>query len=212
MLRGPGRTRRLGRSVWPTWRVVASGYSVLELVFVAGTIGTLSGIAVPQFLTALDNFRTAGAARYVSARLQRVRMEAVMRSADVALQVTQTAGGYCFGVYADGNRNGIRTRDIQRGIDRALGATERLADHFTGVDFGAIRNLPPVDPGGTPPGDDPIRIGAGNLATFTTAGTATAGSVYIRGRTAQYVVRIFGETGKTRVLKFDSRTRQWRPL
>jgi hypothetical protein len=37
--------------------------------------------------------------------------------------------------------------------------------------------------------------------------------VYIRGRGgAQYAVRIFGETGKTRMVKFDRRTGRWRPL
>ena len=51
------------------------------------------------------------------------------------------------------------------------------------------------------------------MATFTATGTATAGSLYIRGRRdVQYVVRIFGETGKTRILKFNPRTRQWNPL
>ena len=28
----------------------------------------------------------------------------------------------------------------------------------------------------------------------------------------QYVVRFYGQTGKTRVLKFDVRARQWKPL
>ena len=191
----------------------ARGSSVLEVAFVAATICTLGGFAVPQTLAALDDYRAAGAARYLSGRLQRARMEAILRSADVALQIVQTPAGYTVGVYADGNRNGVKSRDIQRGVDRVLLAPERLADHFPGVDFGAIPKLPPVDPGGTPPGDDPIRIGSSNLASFAASGTATTGSLYIRGRgSVQYVVRIYGETGKTRVLKFDARTRQWRPL
>ena len=42
---------------------------------------------------------------------------------------------------------------------------------------------------------------------------SSAGTVYIRSRRdAQYAVRIFGETGKTRMLKFERRTRRWRPL
>ena len=90
---------------------------------------------------------------------------------------------------------------------------ERLFDQFTGVDFGAIPGLPAVDVGGTPPGADPIRLGNSSLATFTPTGTSSSGSLYIRGRrNAQYVVRIYGQTGKTRVLKFDARTRQWKGL
>jgi hypothetical protein len=189
------------------------GYSVLELVFVAALGITLTAAAVPQYLSAIDDFRAVGATRYISARLQRARMEAVTRSAQVAVQFTQTAAGYSYAVYVDGNRNGVLTRDIQRGIDRLVGAPERLPDQFTGVDFGAIPGLPAVDAGGTSPGTDPIRLGSGNFASFSPAGTSSSGTVYIRSRRdAQYAVRIFGETGRTRMWKFDRGARQWRPL
>lgn len=174
---------------------------------------TLSAMAVPPFLAAQDDLRTAGAAQYLSARFQRARMEAVMRSAAVAVQFTQDASGYTFAVYVDGNGNGVLTRDIQRAVDRRIGASERLPDQFRGVDFGAIPGLPAIDPGGTPPGNDPIRLGAGSLATFTPSGTSTSGTVYIRSsRGAQYAVRVFGDTGKTRRLKFDRGDRTWKPM
>ena len=190
-----------------------SGYTIVELLFVLGTVATLSSVAVPQVLAGLDDFRTAGAARHIAARLQRARMDAVVRSADVGLQVTTTAGGYNYAVYVDGNRNGVRASDIQGGTDKRLVPPERLSDQFTGVDFGAIPGLPAVDSGGTPPGTDPIRLGSSSMATFAASGTSSSGSLYIRGRrNAQYVVRIYGQTGKTRVLKFDARSRQWKGL
>ena len=190
-----------------------AGYSLVELVLVTSLCLTLSAIAAPQTLTGLDDVRTEGAARYIATRFQRARMEAVMQSTAVAIQFTQNSGTYSYGMYVDGNRNGVLTRDIQRGADRQLGAMERLSDQFPGVDFGAFPGLPAVDSGGTPPGADPIRFGAGSLVSFSAAGTSSSGSIYIRGRrTAQFVVRVFGETGRTRVLKFDGRSRQWRPL
>ena len=66
-------------------------YTIVELLFVLGMVATLSSVAVPQVLAGLDDFRTAGAARHISARLQRARMDAVVRSADVGLQATSTA-------------------------------------------------------------------------------------------------------------------------
>jgi type II secretory pathway pseudopilin PulG len=189
------------------------GYSLLELMFVAGLGVTMSAVAVPQYLAAIDDFRASGAAHYISTRFQRARMEAVMRSADVAVRFTETPDGYTYAVYRDGNRNGVLTRDIQRGTDAAIGAVERLTDNFSGVDFGAVPGLPAVDPGGTPPGNDPIRLGAGSLASFSALGTSSSGTVYIRSRRdAQYAVRLFGETGKTRMWKFDRATGKWRPL
>jgi len=50
------------------------------------------------------------------------------------------------------------------------------------------------------------------MAAFDPRGTSTTGSLYVRCRNAQYVIRIFGETGKTRILKFDLGGRIWRPL
>jgi len=180
-------------------------------VFVLGLVVTVSGMAAPQLLSGLDDHRTAGAARYISARMQRARMDAVMRSSEVAIQFTQVGTGYTYAAYRDGNHDGVRTRDIQSGVDPLVGSAEGLPDHFASVDFGVQAGLPAVD-GGTPPGGDPIKLGASNLASFSSNGTATSGSVYIRGRRAQYVVRIFGTTGKVRILKFDRVANEWKPL
>ena len=192
---------------------VLRGYSLIELTIVVGLVATLSAITAPPLLTNLDDFRTAGAVRHMSARLQAARMEAVLRSADVALRFTAVPGGYTYTVFQDGNGNGVRTRDIQRGTDRQIQAPERLRDQFPGVDFGTLPGLPPIDPAGSPPGDDPIRLGSSDILTFSALGTSSSGSLYIRGpHTAQYAIRILGESGKTRLLKFDSRARQWKPL
>ena len=135
-----------------------------------------------------------------------------MRSAVVALRFTPAGAGYAYGVYVDGNRNGVLARNIQQNIDRPISGTERLSEQFTSIDFGAIPKLPGID-GSTPPGSDPIRLGAGNTTSFSATGTSSAGTIYIRDRrNSQYAVRIFGDTGKTRLLKFDRTTWQWRPL
>src|SRR5262245_45405335 len=187
-----------------------AGYSLIELVFVAGLVATLGAVAIPQTLATIDTFRAIGATRYMSTRLYRARSEAVMRSADVAMRFVHGDAGYSFAVYIDGNRNGVRAADIDHGIDRQIGAVERLGDSFAGIDFGAIPDLPPVDEAGTAPGADPIRLGSSDSVTFTAMGTATPGSLYIRSRRgAQFVIRIFGQTGKTRMLQFNVRTWKW---
>lgn len=189
------------------------GYSLIELLLALGLIVTLSGIAIPPILAALDDFRTYGAARYLSGRLHQTRMAAVVRTSNTAMRFSRAEQSYAYAVYLDGNRNGVRSLDIVRGVDRAIQKQERLPDLFPGVDFGAVPGLPSVEPGSPPPGDDPVRLGSANMAAFSPLGTSTPGSLYIRGRRdAQYVVRLFGQTGKIRVLKFNPRTRQWKPL
>ena len=189
------------------------GYSLLESLFVLCAMATVGGMAVPRLSTALDEYRTAGAARYLSARIQRTRMEAVTRSANVAMQFVETTTGYAYGMYVDGNGDGVRTADIKKAIDRRLGAMERLPDNFAGVGFGLLPSLPPVEPGSPAPGTDPIKLGASNLLSYSATGTSSSGSVYICGRSgAQYVIRVLGDTGRTRILKFDARSGQWKPL
>lgn len=207
----PGRDGRSGRPLRA--RFGDEGYSMIELMFVVGLAATVTGIAVPQSRWALDEARTLGAVRYLTSRIHQVRMEAVKRSQSAGLRFATSDDSYTYAAYADGNRNGLRTVDIADGIDAAVYPTERLSDLFAGVEFGALPGLPSVDPSAPAPGSDPIRLGASNLLTFSPIGTATSGSLYVRGpRSAQYVIRIFGETGRTRTLKFDARTRQWGPL
>lgn len=182
---------------------------MLELMFVTAVIATLSGVAVPQTLASLDDVRAAGATRYISSRFYRARMEAVMRSTSVAIQFSRVGGHYTFAVYQDGNGNGVLASDIASGMDRRVSPIESLSDNFKGVDLGAIPGLPAIDPGGAPAGDDPIQLGASNILTFTSHGTSSSGTVYIRGA-SQYAVRVFGDTGKSRVLKF--RAGRWSQL
>jgi hypothetical protein len=106
----------------------------------------------------------------------------------------------------------VLSRDISDGVDRQVGPVESLNDQFPGVNFGARPGLPSVDPGSVPPGSDPIRFGSSDMAVFTASGTATPGSVYIRGRRdTQYVIRVFGDTGKVRILKYHPIPRSWVP-
>jgi type II secretory pathway pseudopilin PulG len=189
-----------------------TGYSLIELLFVMAAAATAGSIAIPPLLSALDDYRTAGAVRYISTRIQRTRMEAVTRSTSVAMQFVQAGTGFSYRTFIDGNGDGVRTQDINNGVDRPLGAIERIPDNFSGVDFRVLPGLPAVDSSVLPPGTDPIKLGSSNLLSYSPIGTSSSGSVYICGRSnTQYVIRVLGDTGRTRILRFDARTRQWTP-
>jgi type II secretory pathway pseudopilin PulG len=186
-----------------------AAFSLIELMFVLGVAATLAAAALPQVAASVDEFRAGGAARYVAARLQQARVRAITRNRDTALRITRDARGYVVSVVEDGNRNGVLTRDVVDGVDTPVGPPEHLADQFPGVDFGAISGIPGAE-GSAAPGSDPIRLGAADSVTFTATGTATSGSVYVLGqRSTQYVVRIYGETGRTRILRYNPRTHTW---
>jgi type II secretory pathway pseudopilin PulG len=193
--------------------VAAPGYCLIELVAAVGIAATVSAAAVPQLLVTVDDSRALAAARYITSRLQETRMEAVTRTINVAMRIVQNGASYDYAVYADGNGNGVLSRDIQRGIDPAVHAAERLPERFTDTDFGVLPGVPAVDPASAAPGTDPIKLGSSNMVSFTAVGTSSTGTLYIRGkRSSQYAVIVFGETGKTRIMKYIAATRQWRAL
>jgi hypothetical protein len=116
-------------------------------------------------------------------------------------------------LFADGNGNGVLQRDIDRGIDPALTPPSWLDDQARDISLRV--NQAVTDVAGNAqlaPGDDPLRIGNTALLTFSPVGSATSGTLYLAARRGpQAAIRVFGATGRVRVLMFDARTRQWRP-
>ena len=191
----------------------AKGFTFVELLFATGLLAVLAAAAAPQLVAGLDEWRTFGAVRYLSSRLYQARMEAAVRNADTAVRFVRAGAIYEYSIVVDGNRNGVRLSDVQGGVDLVLRTGERLADRFAGVNFGALPGLPAVDPSGSAPGADPIRLGTSDMVTFTPLGSSSPGSLYVRGRgNVQYVLRVFAETGKIRILKFYPGSRQWRQV
>jgi type II secretory pathway pseudopilin PulG len=188
----------------------ARGYSMIELAVVVGLMATATATAVPRMLVGLDEARVAGAARYLAARFQDTRIEAVTRSRDVAIRFTATDAGYIYSIYVDGNGNGVLARDIQHDVDRQLHAPQQLSSHLSGVDLGTLPGLPAIDAGSPAPGDDPVRFGASNMVSFSALGTSSSGTVYLRGRNnTQYAVRLVGATARVRIFRFDARWWRW---
>jgi hypothetical protein len=136
------------------------------------------------------------------------RMQAIRRSSSVALRFEEAGGDYLVGEYRDGNGNGIRTADIGAGIDVEVTPRHLLRDLFSGVSFGLRAELPDAD-GRASTGTDGVRLGSPRLLSLSPDGTASSGTLYVRGKRAQYAVRVLGATGRTRLLRYESGRRQW---
>jgi type II secretory pathway pseudopilin PulG len=174
---------------------------VLELLFGLAILTILAAAAIPQVLVTIDASRTLAAARFLSSRLMLARMMAVQRTAAVAVRFDSDARGYRLTMFQDGNRNGVLSKDIAVHLDPEIEEAVRLFELFPGVDLGLS-----IDG----QAGAAVQLGGTSLLTFTPRGTATSGSVYLRGRDgSQYVVRVLGATGRTRVLFFDPRQQRW---
>jgi Tfp pilus assembly protein FimT len=161
-------------------------------------VAILAGIAIPPVHAALTRSKTAAAARYLGGRMAMARTYAVSRSANVALRFIRTRSDTTIQMFVDGNGNGVRTADIASRVDLPLDRPVRLSELFSNVAIGAAD------------GGDPIRIGNTNLMSFTPIGTATPGTIFVRGDDgSQMSVRVFGATGRTRVLRYDPKSGEW---
>ncbi len=190
----------------------SAGYSLIELLFCIALIGTITAVSTPALLAGIESSRTHGAARYIAAQFQLARTTAAMRGAHVGVRFEPTANTYQYAMYTDGNGDGLRTADVRSGVDRCIREPEQLGAQFPGVEFAVLPDLPAVDASSAPPGSDPIKFGSSSIASFSPIGSASSGSVYLLGRNGtQYVVRVLGETGRVRVLKYDARARRWIP-
>jgi type II secretory pathway pseudopilin PulG len=190
--------------------VLSQGYSLLEVLMAITVSVIVCGAAVPLAHGSVDRTRAAGAARYVAGRLATARFEAVKRSAYVAIRFATTPEGYWMQMYADGNGNGVLTRDIARGVDPPISPDERLESHFSHVAFGILPDVTSLDPGEPLDTDDPIQIGHSTLFSFSPTGACTSGTLFIRGlRGTQFAVRVLGATGRTRVFEFSFGDKTW---
>src|SRR5262252_7499891 len=152
MARGPGG-------------IHSRGYTILELLFVIAIAGTVTTIAVPQGLRALDDFRTKTAARYLAQRLADARITAIKRSTAVGLRFEPGSPDYRVSTVVDGNHNGLRTSEITHGTDLTVTAAETLDTHFAGVAFGILTGVPDAD--GQPAGTgDGVRTGVSKILSL----------------------------------------------
>jgi hypothetical protein len=184
------------------------GISALEVLLAMATSVTMTALAMALVGSAVDEMRTASAARYVAGRIGSARIDAVRRARAVALRFEAVDGDYQYAPYEDGNGNGVRTTEVRAGIDRPLGPFERLADKFPGVRFELASDAPDAD-GDMDTGADGVRIGSARLLTMSADGTATSGTLYVRGRKGQYAIRVLGVTGRTRMLQYSAGDRTW---
>ncbi|HUG91493.1 MAG TPA: GspH/FimT family pseudopilin [Planctomycetaceae bacterium] len=184
----------------------ADGYSVVELVITVGCVAALMAMALPTTASVVDASRARQAAGDIAARFRLARQRAATEGRATAVVFDQAGDGWLARTCTDGNGNGVRRAELG-GPDACVPDQASLEDQYPGVAV-AIDPLVP-DPGGQVGNPDPVRFGAGDMASFSPAGTATAGTLYLRSAGTHYAVRIAGGNGRTRILRWDPGGRTW---
>ena len=186
-----------------------AGATLVDLVVAMAITAVLGGLSVPLVSRAVDAGRIRQAAGLVASRFRLARAQAASATRVVSVVFDQVDGRWVFDVCEDRNGNGVRRAEIRSGIDVCVDGPHDLAALFPGVQVAAGAGVP--GPDGEAGSGDPVRFGAANVASFSPAGTCSAGSLWLRSAGgSQFIVRVAGVTGRVRVLRYDATTGQWR--
>jgi type II secretory pathway pseudopilin PulG len=189
------------------------GAALIDVVAATAVVVIMTAIAVPVVGGSMERERTLVGAQFLAGQLQRARLAALRRAASVAVRIDIVDDRTGLRLYVDGNGNGVLQKDIDKGVDLPLSPVHWIDEHARGVSLRINQEI--LDAGGSgtlATGDDPLRIGNSALLTFSPLGSATSGTLYVAAQHGpQMAIRVFGATGRVRVLIFDAQTRQWQP-
>lgn len=188
-----------------------SGTSLIELTVVIAIIGILALCAIPSFGNYRRNSSVISAGNEMRGLLRSVRSRAITRGRNCGVKFTRSGSNWTYTLYDDGNNNGIYNADINKGIDRRYFGPAVVMPSFRTVSISLLRD-PIRDPDGAKllPTDPALQFGNSTICSFSAVGASTPGTMYISdGIDHLYAVRVFGASGKVRMLRYDAGRRKW---
>ena len=100
---------------------------------------------------------------------------------------------------------------IASGVDRRYSGPSMLMPQFNIASI-ALLSTTIRDPDGDalPPTASAVQFGSSTLCSFSPTGSATSGTVYITdGAGHLCAVRVYGPSGRVRLLRYDAGRRRW---
>ena len=201
--------RRVARRTSGAASLGSAGWTMTELLVVLAVAGLVIGIGAPLTAQMKDEGRARQAAGFVSSRFRAARQQAVAEERSIGIVFDPQGAGWAFRVCADGNGNGIRRAEVLSGVDACGEGPFVFETLFPGVTIDV--DLFVIGPDGETAMTDPVRFGQSDIASFSPAGSCTAGSLFVRSaQGTQYVIRVAGVTARTRVLKYHALEQTWK--
>jgi hypothetical protein len=185
----------------------------VESIAVLAILAAATAVAAPGAMRLRAALSVRSAAAQTGVAFLQARTQAIARARYVGIKFRKNGDRYEWALYVDCNGNGIRTTDIESGMDRPLGIA--FPWNRNDVMPGILTGNRVPDPGN--PGqaldrlDDPIRFNSSDICSFSPVGESTPGSVYLwDGHDRMAVVRVLGRTAKLRTLYYWRGDKEWK--
>jgi prepilin-type N-terminal cleavage/methylation domain-containing protein len=197
-------------------RTRGQGFTLIELLVYLAISTMILTAGIPPLLNLTADLRLQLAATELVGTLRAARSLAIRLNTNVAVKFHPRADGYAtWSVYRDGDGDGVLNRDIATGVDPLVSPPRPLEQLGKRLRFGFPPGTAARDPGDPGerlrPADDPIRFNSSDLASFGPLGTSTPGSLYLTdSRSKLMAVRVFGRTGKVKIIAYDFDAEIWR--
>jgi prepilin-type N-terminal cleavage/methylation domain-containing protein len=177
------------------------GHTLVEMIVVLAILVIFGTLSVPHIRAYSSEANLLGAGQVFRGEFRKARSWAATRGVYTALRFEQQADGWQLSTYADGNRNGVLSSDIRRGIDQRVAGPRQLTTGTGDVRVAINPGTPAIPPDrGTLDPADPIKFGQSNMLSFSPLGTATPGTFYLAGAFAQAAVRVNPGTARVRLM------------
>lgn len=192
------------------------GFQLFEIALAAAIAGGMMLALAPPLLDWSRGVRLRTAAAELVGVLRATRMQAIAQNVRVGVKFRlHDTGRVTFTLHRDGDGDGVRTVDIDDGTDPQLGIEQQLLQVGGDVRMGFPPGIVPRDPGSPSRRldrlDDPVRFNRSDIASFSPLGESTPGSIYLTdSRRHLAAVRLYGRTGKVKVLVWQPEARRWR--
>ena len=148
-----------------------SGFTMLELLITVAIIGVAAGLAMPDLISFMANYRLKGAANQLYSDMQYTKINAIKQNKNWAIVFDAGAGKY----YICSDQGG----DGSWALDQNTIEKEVTISGKSGVSFGhGSASKDATDDGGTSFSDDDITFN-NNYAIFNPAGSGLSGYVYL---------------------------------
>ena len=177
------------------------GWTLIELVVAAGMVSVLAVFTLRQVRAYSVDAHLLGAGHAFKGEFRKARSIATRNNVYTAIRFEDKAAIPRYSVYVDGNFNGVRKEDIDKGVDLRVAGPFFLDAQATGVRVGINPGTPAIPPDtGILDVDDPIKFGPGDMLSFSPLGTATPGTFYLAGEASQAAVRVTPGTARVRLM------------